>query len=114
MEKQELTRKIVATVLTTVTLILGLALAIFLLATTQALSPLIRWLMLACCIALAFAIIGLLRSKIAEIRALRLCVRDRVTPDAPIKRVRGVKVARPAKQAAKEKPVKEAKPSKEA
>ncbi|MEG1153031.1 MAG: hypothetical protein RSD61_00715, partial [Ruthenibacterium sp.] len=97
MEKQELTRKIVATAISMITLVVGLALAVFLLATTQALSPLIRWLTLACCVALAFAIVWFFRSKLAEIRALRLCVRDRITPDAPIKRVRGVKVARPAK-----------------
>ncbi|MEG0911277.1 MAG: hypothetical protein RSF70_06800, partial [Ruthenibacterium sp.] len=99
MEKQELTRKIVATAISMITLVVGLALAVFLLATTQALSPLIRWLTLACCVALAFAIVWFFRSKLAEIRALRLCVRDRITPDAPIKRVRGVKVARPAKAA---------------
>ncbi len=73
MENQDLKRKITATVCTTIALTLLLAAAVVLLLISSVLPAFVKYLMLACCAVLALAIIGMVRSKIAEIRALRLC-----------------------------------------
>ncbi|MEG2699251.1 MAG: hypothetical protein RR951_10005, partial [Ruthenibacterium sp.] len=78
MEKKELQRKVIATVLATLVLCALLGVSIWLLLTTDVFTSLIKGLMIVCCVLLAAAIGGFLRNKIVEIRTLRLCLRDRV------------------------------------
>ena len=133
MDKHDLTRKIAATALTVVVLAAILTGAVYLLLISSVFSPLIKWLMIGCCAILAFAVIGLLRSKLAEIRALRLCLRDRIVPVQSVtepkaetakrpKMAESKKASRapkpvidaaPAKAAAPVQAAKEAKPAKE-
>lgn len=84
MEKQELRRKITATILTMTGLCVVLVAAIWLLATSSVFSPVIQWLMIGCCVLLAFAILGFCRNKIIEIRTLRTCVRERDVPSGSL------------------------------
>ena len=86
MEKNDLRRKVIATVLTTIVLCAALGVAVWLLLTSGVFTGTVKWLMLGCCALLAIAIVGFLHSKVAEIRALRLCVRD----TSPVKPGKGV------------------------
>ena len=84
MEKQELQRKIVATVFSMVGLCLVLVLSVVLLLTTNVFGTLLKWLMVGCCVLLAVAIAAFFRNKLAEIRTLRTCVRDREVPSGSV------------------------------
>lgn len=84
MAKKELIRKVLATALTVLTLSCGLGICIWLLFSSSMFGAALRWTMLLCSVVLAGAIVGLLVSKIQEIKALAEIVRlDAQRPAQP-------------------------------
>lgn len=84
MAKKELIRKVLATAVTVLTLSCGLGLCIWLLFSSSMFGAALRWTMLVCSVVLGGAIVGLLISKVQEIRALAEIVRlDAQLPAQP-------------------------------